>query len=118
MSRVRVRRVSRLAFDIDSAGHYADILAARRRAGRPISAFDAQIAALCRQYKSALATRNTADFTDTGIQLPLLGPCCNGAVVVDQRPVDVEQHEAHWAGGGHRPMIAERPTVVRRRIRY
>lgn len=58
-----------LAFDIDASAYYADILAARRLAGRPISAFDAQIAALCRQYESALATRNTADFTDTGIQL-------------------------------------------------
>ena len=48
---------------------------------------------------------------------PLLGPCYSGAVMVDQRPIDVEQHEAHSAGGGHRPMIAERPTVVRRRIR-
>jgi len=33
------------------------------------------------------------------------------AAMVDQRPVDVEQYEAHWAGGGHRPMIAERPTA-------
>ncbi len=30
---------------------------------------DAQIAAVCRQYDSVLATRNTTDFTDTGIQL-------------------------------------------------
>ncbi len=58
-----------LAFDIDASAHYAEILAARRRFGQPISAFDAQIAAVCRQYESALATRNTADFTDTGIQL-------------------------------------------------
>lgn len=33
-----------LAFDIDSSAHYPGILAVRRRAGRPISAFDAQIA--------------------------------------------------------------------------
>ena len=58
-----------LAFDNDSSAYYADILAARRRAGRPISAFDAAIAAVCRQCEAALATRNTADFTDTGIQL-------------------------------------------------
>ncbi len=56
-----------LAFDIDSSAHYPYILAARRRAGRPICAFDAQIAALCRQYEAVLATRDTADFTDTGI---------------------------------------------------
>jgi predicted nucleic acid-binding protein len=58
-----------LAFDVGSSDHYADIVAGRRRAGRPISAFDAQIAAVCRQHEASLATRNTADFTDTGIQL-------------------------------------------------
>ncbi|MGV8911663.1 MAG: type II toxin-antitoxin system VapC family toxin [Rhodoglobus sp.] len=58
-----------LAFDIDSSDHYVDIVASRSRAGRPIGAFDAQIAAVCRQHDALLATRNTADFTDTGIQL-------------------------------------------------
>ncbi len=58
-----------LAFDIDSSTHYAEILAARTRSGHPVDAFDAQIAAVCRQHESVLATRNTADFTDTGIAL-------------------------------------------------
>ena len=58
-----------LAFDIDSSAHYGDILALRRRAGRPISAFDAQIATVCRHHEATLATRNTADFTDAGIRL-------------------------------------------------
>lgn len=58
-----------LAFDIDSSGHYADIVASRSRAGRPISTFDAQIAAVCRQHDALLVTRNTDDFTDTVIQL-------------------------------------------------
>ena len=58
-----------LAFDIDSSTHYADILAARTRAGRTISAVDAQIAAISRQHQASLATRNTADFTGTGIDL-------------------------------------------------
>jgi len=61
-----------LAFDVDSAAHYAEVLAARTHGGRPISTFDAQTAAVCRQYNSVLATRNTADFTDTGI--PLVNP--------------------------------------------
>jgi predicted nucleic acid-binding protein len=34
-----------LPFDEDAAVHYAEIVAARRREGRPIEAFDAQIAA-------------------------------------------------------------------------
>ena len=58
-----------LAFDIDSSTHYADILAVRTRAGRTISAVDAQIAAISRQHQASLATRNTADFTGTGIDL-------------------------------------------------
>jgi len=58
-----------LAFDIDSSAHYAEILAGRTRAGQPISAVDAQIAAICRQHEAVLATRNTADFANTGIRL-------------------------------------------------
>ncbi len=58
-----------LAFDIDSSAHYADIVAGRKHAGRPISTFDAQIAAVCHQHEAKLVTRNTADFADTGIQL-------------------------------------------------
>lgn len=58
-----------VAFDIDSSAYYAEILRARARGGRLISTFDAQIAAVCRQHESTLATRNTADFTDTGIAL-------------------------------------------------
>jgi predicted nucleic acid-binding protein len=58
-----------LAFDIDSTPYYADILATRTRAGRTISAIDAQIAAISRQHQATLATRNIADFTDTGLDL-------------------------------------------------
>lgn len=58
-----------LAFDIDSSTHYADIVAVRTRASRTISAVDAQIAAISRQHQASLATRNTADFTGTGIDL-------------------------------------------------
>lgn len=58
-----------LAFDADSSAHYAEVVAARSRAGRPISAFDAQIAAVCRQHDATLATRNTADFAETGVAL-------------------------------------------------
>ena len=58
-----------LAFDVDSTAHYARILATRRRVGRPIGGMDAQVAAVCAQHESALATRNTADFTDLGLTL-------------------------------------------------
>jgi predicted nucleic acid-binding protein len=35
----------------------------------PIDGFDAQIAAICRTRGAALATRNTKDFRETGIDL-------------------------------------------------
>ena len=54
------------SFDETAAGHYADIVVRRERAGRPIGTADAQIAAICRSHDAVLATRNTSDFTDTG----------------------------------------------------
>jgi hypothetical protein len=41
--------------------------AARRRLGRPISHFDAQIVAIARSRAAALATPNVADFADCGV---------------------------------------------------
>lgn len=57
------------AFDATAAGHYADLLSDRETAGHPISVTDAQIAAICRKLGATLATRNTSDFKDTGIEL-------------------------------------------------
>lgn len=58
-----------LPFDDLAAEHYAQVLASRRRAGSPISTADAQTAAICRVAGAELATRNTADFADTGVQV-------------------------------------------------
>lgn len=58
-----------LGFGSDAARAYASIAAARRRAGRPISAFDAQIAAIARSVGASLATRNVHDFDDTGLDV-------------------------------------------------
>lgn len=52
-----------LAFDAASAVEYADVVVARARGRAPISGFDAQIAAICRHHRAALATRNINDFT-------------------------------------------------------
>jgi predicted nucleic acid-binding protein len=57
------------AFDVLAAEQYADVVTTRERAGRPISTSDAQIAAICRVLNATLATRNTADFTGTGVGL-------------------------------------------------
>jgi hypothetical protein len=56
-----------LPFDARAATHYAEIVASRERAGRPISMADAQIAAICRNWSIGLATRNVDDFVDTGV---------------------------------------------------
>ncbi|WP_440997850.1 type II toxin-antitoxin system VapC family toxin [Arhodomonas sp. SL1] len=58
-----------LSFDADAADSYADIAAARRMRGRPISQFDAMIAATARSRGAALATRNIRDFADCGLEL-------------------------------------------------
>lgn len=58
-----------LPFNSDAAHPYARIATERRRAGRPISHFDAQIAAIAYCVRAAVATRNTADFEDCGVRL-------------------------------------------------
>ena len=61
-----------LAFDAAAAIHYAEIRSERRRAGRPISPLDAQIAAIATAVGATLATRNVRDFEGCG--LPLIDP--------------------------------------------
>ncbi len=56
-----------LPFDRDAARAYAAIAAERRAAGRPISQFDCQIAAIARAHAAAVATRNTGDYDGCGI---------------------------------------------------
>lgn len=58
-----------LPFDELAATHYADVVASRERAGRPISMADAQTAAICRNWSADLATRNVNDFVDTGVHV-------------------------------------------------
>lgn len=58
-----------LAFDDVAADHYAQIVVARLRAGRPISMADAQIAAICRTRSAVCATRNVRDFEHTGVEV-------------------------------------------------
>jgi toxin FitB len=55
------------SFDAAAAARYADIVSQRRRAGRPISMPDAQIAAIAGSRGAAIATRNVADFEGCGL---------------------------------------------------
>lgn len=58
-----------LPFGSDAARPYASIAAERRRAGRPISHFDAQITAIARSTGAAIATRNISDYEGCGVKL-------------------------------------------------
>ena len=68
-----------LPFDEDAARAYATIIASRNAAGRPISQFDAMIAAIARTHRATVATRNIGDFEHCGLKL-----------------VDPWKHRAHY----------------------
>lgn len=58
-----------LTFDEAAARAFAPIAVRRRSSGRPITIFDAQIAAIARANGAALATRNTGDFEECGVRV-------------------------------------------------
>ena len=59
-----------------AAIEFAALARDRRRAGRPITIADAQIAAVARCHGAALATRNVSDFEGCGVDIinPWAGP--------------------------------------------
>jgi predicted nucleic acid-binding protein len=65
-----------LGFDSDAADAYAEIASTRKAMGKPISQFDAMIAAIARSRGASLVTRNIRDFVDIGIHIidPWNGP--------------------------------------------
>ena len=58
-----------LPFDGEAAIAYAQIASERKQRGRPISQFDAQIAAITRPRGARLATRNVADFQECDLDI-------------------------------------------------
>jgi len=76
-----------LPFDEDAARHYARIVSARTRVGRPISVEDAQIAAIALAHRMPLATRNTTDF-DLIDGLELVNPWIDGTQPHDPQEAD------------------------------
>lgn len=58
-----------LPFDTAAVDQYALVVSQRYRHGLPIDGFDAQIAAICRARGAVLATRNVADFGETGVEV-------------------------------------------------
>ena len=61
-----------LPFDTAAAAAYADIFAARRRAGRPTAPLDLMIAAVARANGAGVVTRDVGGFEDCGV--PLIDP--------------------------------------------
>jgi hypothetical protein len=58
-----------LPFSSLAAHAYAEIAVERRQSGRPISQFDAQIAAIAKSAGADVATRNVPDFEGCGIKV-------------------------------------------------
>jgi toxin FitB len=56
-------------FDASAAAQYAELVSERESNGHPIGIADAQIAAICRKLGATLATRNTGDFENAGVDL-------------------------------------------------
>ncbi len=58
-----------MPFDADSAMVYANMMVELKKAGKPISIFDAQMAAIARCNRFAVATRDTRPFIDCGLDV-------------------------------------------------
>ena len=58
-----------LPFDEPAAAIYGEIMAQRKGLGRPLGALDGQIASIARSHHLAVATRNTRDFEECGLDL-------------------------------------------------
>jgi toxin FitB len=58
-----------LAFEEKAAHEFSLIASSRRKQGKPVSEFDAQIAAIARAQGATLATRDTDDFEGCGVRL-------------------------------------------------
>jgi hypothetical protein len=58
-----------LDYSMECARSYGELMARRRALGRPLSAPEGQIAAVCRFHGAELATRNVADVETTGLSI-------------------------------------------------
>jgi predicted nucleic acid-binding protein len=58
-----------LPFDMNAAVAYADIFAARRRAGRPTSTVDLLIASVARSHHASVVTRDVSGFEGCGLKV-------------------------------------------------
>jgi predicted nucleic acid-binding protein len=61
-----------LPFDAEAASAYAEVFAARRKAGRPSGTIDLMLAGIARARGAGVVTRNVADFEGVGV--PIVNP--------------------------------------------
>jgi hypothetical protein len=61
-----------LSFDVTAAEQAAELMALRRRKGRPVELRDTMIAGIALASRATLATRNTPDFED--LSVPVVNP--------------------------------------------
>lgn len=61
------RRIA--GFEISAAEHAADLMAARKKVGRPVELRDTMIAGIALASNAALATRNKTHFDDLPISV-------------------------------------------------
>ena len=59
-----------LGYEEAAARLYGEIMGLRKELGRPMSVPDGQIAAIARSHGLSIATRNTRDFEECGVDLP------------------------------------------------
>ncbi len=58
-----------LPFDTEAAVAYAEVFAARRKAGWPAATVDLMLAAIARVRGASVVTRNVADFEGVGLTI-------------------------------------------------
>jgi predicted nucleic acid-binding protein len=58
-----------LPFDTEAAVAYAEVFAARRKAGRPSGTVDLMLAAIARVRGASVVTRNVVDFEGLGVAI-------------------------------------------------
>jgi predicted nucleic acid-binding protein len=58
-----------LVFDVEAAKAYGEVVASRRRAGRPMGTMDAEIASIALSQGASVATRDVEGFGGLGLTL-------------------------------------------------
>ena len=103
-----------LPLTAECADHYAEIVAERRRSGRPVGSMDALVAAIVRESGGRLATRDTNDFAGLGLDLVnpwRTIPRCPDGRGVDEPPAVCEASSPPQPSGPNTPLTLTASTT-------